>query len=198
MLRQPTLVIFLLLLAAMSWWSLSQVTPGTNKPSTTSKEGPDFFMEQFVSVEMSENGSPMRQLKAQRLTHYPNDDRSELVQPVITFFKDQKNVWLAGAQRGTVLQGGDELTMSGNVKIIKPLTAQISPEPAPEHWASQPAAVTIDTQDLHIYVKKNYAQTESAVVIKQDHNKLTSVGMQADFEAGNIELLSQIRGRYEY
>jgi len=198
MLRQLTIVIFLLLLASISWWSLSLVTPNTKKQSTTSKEGPDFFMENFVSTEMGENGVPMRQLKAQKLTHYPSDDRSELVHPVMTFFKDKQNTWIAGAQQGTVRQGGDEILMTGNVKIVKPTTATPTLEPAPEQWASQPAAITIETQDLHIYVKKNYAETKSAVVIQQDQNKLTSVGMQAQFDVGNIELLSQIRGRYEH
>ncbi|NOZ52652.1 MAG: LPS export ABC transporter periplasmic protein LptC [Gammaproteobacteria bacterium] len=203
MMRQLSIFVFLLLLTTISWWSLSLIRPDENKPSV-SREGPDFFMEKFVSTEMNENGVPLRRLAAQQLTHYANDDRSELVRPLVTIFKEKRSLWQVSAQQGTVLQAGDEITMFGNVKIIKPaatgsMFGELMRESAPGGYGEPPtAALTIDTQHLRIYVKDDYAESKGMVIIQQDGNRLTSMGMKAYFETGTIELLSQIRGKYAY
>ena len=184
MLKLSAQTIFLLVLlvsAAISWWALTLSEPDLDA-FTASKEGPDFFMENFTTTKLDISGKPLHRLHAERLTHYPNEKHSDVIQPLMTFYKEDGSIWTATANTGKIYGDGKEVYLLEDVNIVRP--------GAPE------TRITINTSDLHIVPEKNFAETKKNIVLQQDQNTITATGMQAYFAMGNIEFLSEVRGWY--
>ena len=180
--KQLTFFIFLFALATLSWWALTITDPSTKTLFTTSKEGPDQFMEKFISTTMNEKGEPKHQLVAERLLHYPNEEHSNLELPVMTFFKPDGDAWVANASKGRVTDEGNEVFLLGDVNVTRPMPYD--------------SRVIIDTKNLHIQLDKDIAQTSETVIVQQGSDLLVSIGMYAHFTQGEIDLLSHVRGMY--
>ena len=180
--RHIFLLLFLLFLAAASWWALTLVDPDRRPIFTTSKEGPDHFMEEFTSITLNEAGIPIHQLKAVSMTHFPNQRHSELTDPIMTFYKEDNSSWVASAKEGRILDDGNEVFLQGDVNIRQP--------------GKRSTIVTIVTRDLHVLPNEDFAETPNAVVMQQADNTVTAVGMQAHFGHGVVDFLSEVRGWY--
>jgi lipopolysaccharide export system protein LptC len=180
--RYMVFLMILIVLAAASWWALTVFDPERYRAITTSKEGPDHFMEDFVSTTLGLDGTPRHKLVAQRLTHFPNKEHSDLLAPEMTFYNINNNTWIATAKHGRILDDGNEVFLQGDVFIQRP--GQLS------------TLITINTSDLHILPNKDIAETPHSVVMQQDKNTITSTGMFAHFGLGEVDLLSEVRGWY--
>ncbi|MCI0505355.1 MAG: LPS export ABC transporter periplasmic protein LptC [Gammaproteobacteria bacterium] len=179
--RQTILLMILLTGAGISWWVMSLTEPDLDA-FTASKEGPDYFMDNFITAKLSNTGKPLHRLNAERLTHYPQQKYSDVVKPLVTFYDEDSSVWTATANLGKVLGDGKEVQLIDDVNIVSPGT------PATK--------ITINTRDLHIVPDKNFAETKNTVVLQQNQNTVTATGMQAYFAVGNIEFKSDVRGWY--
>ena len=96
--RQTIFLLILLASAAVSWWALSLSEPDLDA-FTASKEGPDFFMENFTTTKLSAAGKPLHRLQAERLTHYPDEKHSDVVKPLMTFYKEDGSIWRLAVTR---------------------------------------------------------------------------------------------------
>ena len=179
--KQTVFLLVLLLGAGMSWWAMSITEPNLDT-FTASKEGPDHFMENFTATKLDDAGKPEHRLQAQRMTHYPNEKHSDVVKPQVTFFKEDGSTWIANAEHGKVLGDGKEVLLIDDVYIVRPGPPETK--------------VTINTSDLRIIPKRNYAETKNNIVMQQNENTVTATGMSAYFNVGNIQLLSEVRGWY--
>lgn len=181
-LTQQSFFLFLLLvIAAMSWWAMTITDPNLDT-FTTSKEGPDHYMVNFTATKLSDAGKPVNRLKAERLTHYPNEKHSDVIKPQMTFFKEDGNIWIASANQGKVLGDGKEVFLTDDVNIVRPGPPETK--------------ITIHTSDLHVIPAKDYAETKNSIVMQQNENTVTATGMEAFFTLGNIQLISEVRGWY--
>ena len=182
--RFTILLITLLVLAGSSWWVLSIIDPNRRQAITISVEGPDHFMEDFVSTTLGESGTPLHRLIAERLTHYPNQEHSDLQKPIMTFYREDNNVWVASAKEGRIWDDGKEIFLQGDVNIKRP--------------GDPKKLIVINTRDLRILPDDDFAETANTVVVQQDQNTVTATGMQAHFGQGEVDLLSEVRGWYVY
>ena len=182
--RYLILLSVMLFLAGASWWALTIVDPERRQIFTASVEGPDHFMENFTSTTLNKAGVPLHQLKAVKLTHYPNEKHSELHDPVMTFFKEDNSVWVASAKKGRILDDGEEVFLQDDVNIKRP--------------GKEASAITINTRDLRILPNEDFAETSNTVVMQQNENTVTAIGMQAHFGRGVVDFLSDVRGWYVY
>lgn len=180
--RHLIFLLILLFLAGASWWALTIVDPERRQTFTTSQEGPDHFMENFTSTTLNKEGFPLHQLKAVRLTHYPNEQHSELDDPVMTFFKEDTSTWVASAREGKILDDGEEVFLQGDVNIRRPGQTE--------------SVITMTTRDLHIMPNLDFAETSNSVVMQQNDNTVTAIGMQAHFGQGEVDFLTEVRGWY--
>ncbi|MGD8883997.1 MAG: LPS export ABC transporter periplasmic protein LptC [Gammaproteobacteria bacterium] len=182
--RHSIFLLVLLVLAFLSWWILTIIDPDSRRQITISQEGPDHFMENFIVTSLDESGTPSHRLKAERLTHYPNEAHSDIIKPVMTFYKKDNTSWVASARTGIVKQDGKEVILYDDVHITRP--GDVTTE------------ININTRDLRIVPDQDYAETANSVVIQQNQNTVTATGMEARFARGEIELLSEVRGWYVY
>jgi len=170
---------------------LSFVLERTVRESSQVKEGldgsePDFVVEDFVTVTTDAKGRQSYELSAKRMTHYPEEDISELDSPRVSQLRpgtDGKAPLHASADAGTVRGRGDEVELSGNV-VVRQQASGDRPE------------LRLETTVLKYFPERNLATTTEPVTIIQGASRMTGVGMELFTEERRILLKSQVRGVY--
>jgi lipopolysaccharide export system protein LptC len=186
--RKNVIPLLLLALAVLSVW-LFQDQPDKGRSVTVQNyAAPDSFMENFTTQTMDAEGRLQYQLRAARMAHYVDDNRSEFVQPYFTAYRPDGQRWTVAAETGQALDGTEQILLNGVVTI--------------ERRASAAAAANLQivTRDVRVRPADNYAETDQATTIVRDRATqsatMKAVGMQMNFREGQLLLLSRVRGTY--
>ena len=115
--RRLALGLILLLGAILSWWFARDTTPTPSAPNAKTRHDPDYFVETFTATAMDEHGSPKYVLTADRLTHYPDDDTTHYVKPVVLQYKPNGARTKAWGDTGVMPGNASEIVMDGNVHV---------------------------------------------------------------------------------
>ena len=130
--RRQNLVLFLLalLLAGIAAWLefglLGDPGPGSSS-SSSGERGvaasptvePDYYIENFTSTGLDRAGKKYRVI-ADRLAHYPLDDRALLERPHIIQYDPAGGATRhIHADSGWLYDDDDEVSLSGNVRVIE-------------------------------------------------------------------------------
>jgi lipopolysaccharide export system protein LptC len=144
---------------------------------------PDAFMDDVTAIVMDKFGKVKMKIITPKLTHFPQDDVSLLNNPELTIYRNSPNPWYITASFGKASQGTELVDFWDNVRI--------------HHAAdeSNPATI-IKTAMLTVHPNDNTAETKTAITLEQPSLKIKSIGMFADMNSGDIELLSDTRGEY--
>ena len=182
-LKQFGLFVLLLLSVIGTGWFLER-QDNSQQPASVSATGPDSFVEDIDLAVMDENGHLKYQVRAEHMTHFPNDDILRLNRPDIDIVHTDGAVWHIRAERGETTTAGDRLWLLGEVDIRRPATTTGS-------------ALHVITSDLLVKPEDELAETENAVTITGNRYVINAVGLKADFKTSNLELLSRVRGTIE-
>lgn len=109
----------LLILAALSWWLPTALTPRGNLFTGESRHDPDYIIENFVATEMTPQGQPKHELRAAKLVHYADDDSAELTKPYLIQYSADAAAVHTRADRGQVSPDGKQILMRGNVRVTR-------------------------------------------------------------------------------
>ena len=174
----------LLILAGTSWW-LAERTGVEESDSQADEHTPDYFLEGFTGVKMDASGKPEQKLVAQRLTHYPDDDSTELKQPRLTLYDEGRPPWRVRSETGWMSGDGEVLLLQGVVNIDR----SAAPGVRPTH---------IITRDLRVQPRDNYLESDAEVHMRSLNDRLDAKGMQIWYSKPvRIKLLANVRGYYE-
>jgi len=182
-LKQFGLFVLLLLSVIGTGWFLDKQDTG-RQPVSVSTTGPDSFVEDIDLAVMDENGRLKYQVRAEHMTHFPNDDILKLSRPDIDIVHTDGAVWHIKAERGETTTAGDRLWLLGEVEIRRPETTTGS-------------AIHVSTSDLLVKPEDELAETENAATITGDRYVINAVGLKANFRTHTLELLSRVRGTIE-
>jgi len=107
-------------LAAMSLWLQFVVLEDAVEQDVTDRSGePDYYIENFTAVGMDENGDRRYVLEAERMVHFPEDDTALLDSPHVIQYEPGSAPKHTYAESGWVGPTGDEVLMTGNVRVIQ-------------------------------------------------------------------------------
>jgi lipopolysaccharide export system protein LptC len=115
--RRIALGLILLLAAVLSWWLSRETAPPPGTPDAKRRHDPDYFVEKFSATAMDERGAPKYVLAADRLTHYPDDDTTHYVKPVLDQYKPNGAHTKAWSDTGVMPGNASEIVMDGNVHV---------------------------------------------------------------------------------
>ncbi len=175
--------LFILLAAGSSL--LLQMTGEGEIEKIEAEHTPDYYVEDFSITTMGVDGKLERTLSAERMLHYPDDDSTELTRPHLVIYEEGAPPWKIKSERGWVSGDGQLVLLNGAVEIDRAAAPGIRP-------------VHIDTHNLRVRPKENYAETDEKVKIRSLGDVQRSVGMQAWLgEPIRIKFLSKVRGHYE-
>ena len=162
--RQGRLAIVFIVLAAVAWWLLRGMS---EEPVQRPRERmPKHVVSDFSAVETDPTGRPARRLAARQLRQYVEEDLAELDLPRLTLFDHAGGMpWEASAQRGFLMSHGEEVHLLDLVKLDRAGTAVTR-------------SFTLDTSEMRVWPKREYAQSDQPVSIESDRDWLTAAGMR--------------------
>jgi lipopolysaccharide export system protein LptC len=96
---------------------------------------------------------------------------------------EAQEVWHLTSDRGQVRADGEDVQLTGNVRVTGP--APGSGEP-----------LILTTSELRINTPTEYIETEAPVTVNWSGHRLDTVGMKADLKAGKLRLESQVHGEF--
>lgn len=185
-LTKPSTALFavFLTLALGSWWLRQGVEEQTerrpNPPHT-----PDYWVERLSARTMDMEGHPRRIIEADSMRHFPDDESTELTHPRIDFLTPLRPAWRIRAQTGWMAPDGKLVLLQGAVTVDR----KAGPDTLPVH---------LETRDLQVRPKEEYAETDQPVQMVSGPHWLQSQGLQAWLKAPvRIKLLAAVRGHYE-
>lgn len=139
----------------------------------------DSFLLKPSGTKYSPDGSVAYQWRADTAERL-RDGEVVLVDPFYTGLMRTDREWTAQARRGHLTADGQSLLLINDV-VVKELV----------HDAR------IDTEKLLIDMESNTVTTERPVRLATPNGATTAVGLNADLARQYVELLSDVKGRYE-
>lgn len=117
--RKLIIGVVLVVVASASWWLTHQVVEPPPAASARPRHEPDYIVENFAGNAMNIRGVQQYRLTAKRLTHYPDDDTTHLVQPTLLQFRPGGLTVMTRADKGVIPGSGTEIIMTGNVHVTR-------------------------------------------------------------------------------
>lgn len=164
-------------------FSANNIHPKIKMQKTMTTQEADSFFYQMHTTIFNIDGSQKLTIEAQSLTHFNENDTSQLIQPKVTIFKDSPNPWIITSKTGTTTQGTRHIEFQNSVHIHHQ-SDSIHPE------------TQVDTSTLTVEPEKSIAYTDAPITLIQPFTQISGTGMHADLNSGEIRLLSNSRGKY--
>ena len=146
-------------------WSQLQMHPDETAPASQRPRLPDYVALNFTALETDTDGKPSRRLVADELRHYVDEGVSELSQPRLELFQPDSPPWTARSEQGVVLAGGEQIRLSGAVRLDR----QGDRQTRPTH---------LETERLDVWRTQALAETDLPVRIQSDGDVITASGMR--------------------
>ncbi len=110
-----------IVLVGVTAWMQADILgePENEEQSYSEDHDPDYYIENFTAVGMDTDGNRQYVLEAARLVHYPDDDTSLLDQPHVIQYIPERAPTHIYAETGWVSADGDEVRLTGNVRVIR-------------------------------------------------------------------------------
>jgi lipopolysaccharide export system protein LptC len=176
--------LLLLAVALLTGWWLYDLDREARNAKVLKTHEPDYFMENFVRTQMDTAGQMKHRLRAKMMVHYPDDDSTELVQPLLEVYNADTPPWHVKSEWGWVSAGHDLVLLQGEVQIWRDTTAG-------------QREIEVLTRDVRVLPNDRYAETGAAAIIRAPRTEYHAVGMRAWFNENRLELLKQVRGHHE-
>jgi lipopolysaccharide export system protein LptC len=173
----------MLALAALTFW-LDRAVREEEVPTAARRHDPDYILSNFTTTTYNGAGTAESMLSAAQMVHYPDDDTTELVSPLMVQTKPDEPRLSVRANRGTLSRNGDEIFLYEDVVLTRDATP------------ANPAA-RMTTEFLHVLRDRSLVRTDKPVRIVEEHRSLSGRGMEYDNESRKLVLHGDVRGRFE-
>jgi lipopolysaccharide export system protein LptC len=170
-------------LAALTFWLERAVQAPAGAKGDAKRHEPDFIVERVVATALDKAGRPESELTAQKMTHFPDDETTELEEPRLVQLREKGPPLRIRAERGTVTKDGEEVRLYGNVRLVR------------EASGTRPE-LRVETPFLQVFPKEERARTPDSVVITEGRSRLTGIGMEYNHKTRAIELNGRVSGTF--
>jgi len=179
-----SLLIALLVLLTLTWLQPIAVP----QPVALSPAVAEWFALNATSTTIAENGQAKHQVSAERLTYYDQLQETAFIKPKALVFNPDLPPWQLTAVQGvayhqSALEEMREIDLMGQVVIWREATKEL---PRSE----------MQTEFLKFFPEKNYVESDQLVIFKHGQNVMSGIGMWADLTKQQVQLLSDIKGKY--
>gem|GEM_PF-211612 len=183
--RHGALLVMLALTLA-SFLILRHLQPDLFASHPTARHVPDFYMENFVTTTMDENGLPKRRVEAEYMAHFPDTDTHEFQRPDMLIYRPQGSPWHVQSERGWLSSSGDVMLLLGKVHIWRNAQEQAGGK-----------ALDVRTEDLRVLPDREYGETDKPVKITTPGSTTTGTGMRANLAENRLEVLNDVQTHYK-
>lgn len=175
----------LIAIALASFWALEVMRrSGGELAEPAARTEPDFYVEKFNYVKMTDTGEAQYHVSGSRLTHNPVDDTYDVADPVVRSVRSEGEPMTITARRAWVNSDSSEIRLFDNVHIDRPAT--------PERERFQ-----LRSQHLIVLPDDDVMKTDKPVKITQGESTLTGTGMLANNATRMFKLHNDVHGTYQ-
>lgn len=163
-------------LAALTFWLAQTSRVETVQLLNRQRHIPDFVVEKFSMQRFDQQGRLDYQLGAVRMTHYLDDNLSELKQPTLDYFSTPQATHLR-AERAWITGRAERVRLEEQVRVWREPLAQ-----------SQLLGMQFSTTQLDIWPDEQRLDTTQPVSLVQGHSIIQAHRLHADNLSGVLEL----------
>lgn len=186
-----TSLIFIILLAAIvafiDFWDSPPEEFFKSKTTTVANPKANVFMTDTETRQFGENGQLQYQLNTVRSEHYENEQRFDLLSPVVTAHQETRSPWVLTAEKGVVTEKDKKMLLSGQVLAEQILNDNMHNK--------------IATPELTFHFEKKFAETDKPVTLTTPESLTTGIGMTVELERGLYKLglnpNSRVKSQYD-
>lgn len=171
-------------LALVSWWlnDLARLPQIADNRGFT--HDPDAIADEFRVLSFDLKGQPQSQLTARHMSHYMDDDTTELVEPRVELY-DPGRMAKVRSRRAVIGSSGDNIYLLNQVHVDQNL-------PAPQR------PITLDTEYLQVTPQAKLMITDRAIVMRQGRAVVTAGGLYLDNRRRTLLLNGGVKASYEH
>lgn len=189
-LRELPLSLFaaLVALALVSWWLAEIMSPPPEQAKQRLEHTIDYYARNFIRTEMRIDGSPKSRLTSIAMSHYVDNNSSELTKPTMLFFNVDASIppWVVNSDAGTISGDGNTIFLAGKAVLSR------------EAFGSD-KGLDVYSKNVTVHMDKDYLESTEYTEILNHPQYTSGTGMHTDFAVGmQVTLLSDVRGRYEF
>jgi lipopolysaccharide export system protein LptC len=173
----------LAVLAAVTFWldRVVQPPPADAEPSTAE---PDYIVDGLSAARMDREGRLRHTLRAQKMTHYPENDTTLLVQPRFVAYGERHAPVVVTAKHARMSGNGENVYFEDDVRVVR---AQEGNRPE----------LVLETSFLHVIPDANIAKTDRPVTIRDATAVVTASGLELNSETRVLNLQGRVRGTFD-
>ena len=176
-------LLLLAALAGLTFWLDRVVQPPTGPANASPRHEPDYIVDGLSAVRMDREGRVKHTLRAQKMTHYPEDDLTLLTEPnFVTFGEGQAPVTVT-ARQARMSGNGENVFFEKDVRVVR----------APDGKRSE---LVLETSFLHVIPDANIVQTDKPVTIRDETAVVAASGLELNSETRVLKLQGRVKGTF--
>jgi lipopolysaccharide export system protein LptC len=170
--------------AALTFWLDRVVQPPGRSLSSIVRHDPDYVVDGLSAVRTDQQGRVKDTLRAQKMTHYPDDDVTVLEAPrLMTYAEDRTPVSVTS--RNALMSGnGENVYFENEVRVVRAATGK-------------DGELVLETEYLHVIPDANTAKTDRPVTIRNAAGVVTASGLELNSETRVLKLQGRVKGVFE-
>jgi lipopolysaccharide export system protein LptC len=173
--RLLLLMLFAVFCAFGSFWLVQVMQGEDSTPGAGAGNEPDYIIDNFSWVRMSESGKPRYVISGERLTHRPADNTALVEKPVVQNLTAEHPPMTMTAERALVSQNQNQIDLTGNVDIQRPA-------------GKDSQALRIRTQALTVLPDEDIVKTDKPIDMTLGASSVNGVGMLANNATQQVHL----------
>jgi lipopolysaccharide export system protein LptC len=150
-----------------SFWLVQVMRGDDDARKVNVGNDPDYIIDNFSFVRMTETGQPRYVISGERLTHRPADNTSVIEKPVVQSMTVDHPRMTITANDAHVNQEQNQIDLNGNVDISRPGSKTTQP-------------MRIRTEALTVLPDEDIAKTDKPIHMTLGASSVTGVGMVAN------------------
>jgi len=176
-------LIFVISTALFSSWLLRSIEKKDEVVIEDTPLNRDYYLEDFSTVIMDETGSPYYKLSSPHLDHYPVNQITKIREPELFMYNSKEYPWKLIAKSARISNKGNLIFFSGSVKLNK-------------SSANLNENIVIIAEEMSVFVKEQFAETNTMVTIIQGTNSIQAKGMELNLNNQTLKLSAEVNGKY--
>lgn len=171
-----------ILLGLSFWLERATDVPLLHAPKQA-RHDPDTLVDNFVLYRHDEKGRLQYRLSAPRMAHFPDDDSTEVTQPLLIHFRPDSSRLILQGETARITDTGKHVLIEKNVVVTR--TA-----------LGKRAEMTLETPELTVLPEAGLAFNQKPVRIREGASWITGTGLKMDQNTGIFQLRSRVRAEY--
>jgi lipopolysaccharide export system protein LptC len=168
-------------LAALTFWLDRIAQPAPTEAHDVSKLDPDYIVDGLSASRMDAAGRLTHTLRAKKMTHYPEEDVTVLIEPRLVSYSEGEPPVTITSREAQMSPNGENVYFKREVRVVRAPTAAES-------------ELVVLTEFLHVIPDAKIAKTDQPVTIREANLLVHASGLELNSETRVLNLHGRVKG----